>query len=79
VTHLLAILDRLVDCGNTVIVIEHNMDVVRRADWIIDLGPEGGSKGGRIVFAGTPKDLLKAKGSLTSRYLQPPAGAAVTL
>jgi excinuclease UvrABC ATPase subunit len=71
VAHLLAILDRLVDGGNTVIVIEHNMDVVRRADWIIDLGPEGGSKGGQVVFAGTPTDLLKATASLTSQYLQP--------
>jgi excinuclease UvrABC ATPase subunit len=70
VTHLLAILDRLVDAGNTVIVIEHHMDVVRRADWIIDLGPEGGSKGGRIVFEGTPVQLLDACQSLTSRYLQ---------
>jgi excinuclease ABC A subunit len=69
VTHLLAILDRLVDAGNTVIVIEHHMDVVRRADWIIDLGPEGGSKGGRIVFEGTPVQLLDACQSLTSRYL----------
>jgi excinuclease UvrABC ATPase subunit len=70
VAHLLAILDRLVDGGNSVIVIEHNMDVVRRADWIIDLGPEGGSKGGRVVFEGTPMSLLKASQSLTSRYLQ---------
>jgi excinuclease ABC A subunit len=71
VGHLLAILDRLVDGGNTVIVIEHNMDVVRRADWIIDLGPEGGSKGGRVMFEGTPTALLDASTSLTSRYLQP--------
>ena len=71
VAHLLAILDRLVDGGNTVIVIEHNMDVIRHADWIIDLGPEGGSKGGRVVFEGTPTQLLDAKQSLTSRYLQP--------
>src|SRR4051794_33382123 len=69
VGHLLAILDRLVDGGNTVIVIEHNMDVIRRADWIIDLGPEGGSKGGRVVFEGPPEQLATAKGSLTSRYL----------
>jgi excinuclease UvrABC ATPase subunit len=77
VAHLLAILDRLVDGGNSVIVIEHNMDVVRRADWIIDLGPEGGSKGGSVVFEGTPAALLDATGSLTSRYLEPaaPAGA----
>jgi excinuclease UvrABC ATPase subunit len=73
VSHLLAILDRLVDGGNTVIVIEHNMDVVRRADWIIDLGPEGGSKGGRVVFEGTPEQLAKAKASLTSPYLKPRA------
>jgi excinuclease UvrABC ATPase subunit len=73
VSHLLAILDRLVDRGNTVIVIEHNMDVVRRADWIVDLGPEGGSKGGRIVFEGTPEQLSQAKGSLTSKYLKPKA------
>ena len=77
--HLLAILDRLVDGGNTVIVIEHNMDVVRRADWIIDLGPEGGSKGGRVVFEGTPTALLDASQSLTSRYLQPRAPARPVL
>jgi len=70
ITHLLAIMDRLVDGGNTVIVIEHNLDVVRSADWIIDLGPEGGSKGGEVVFEGTPGELAKAKDSLTGRYLQ---------
>jgi excinuclease UvrABC ATPase subunit len=70
VAHLLAIMNRLVDAGNTVIVIEHNMDVVRNADWIIDLGPEGGSKGGQVVFQGTPADLLNAPDSLTGRYLQ---------
>ncbi|MET0398381.1 MAG: excinuclease ABC subunit UvrA [Longimicrobiaceae bacterium] len=72
--HLLAILDRLVDAGNTVIVIEHNLDVIRNADWIIDLGPEGGSRGGRVVFTGTPTDLLGATHSLTSRYLRPGGG-----
>ena len=76
VTHLLAMMNRLVDGGNTVIVVEHNMDVIRNADWIIDLGPEGGSKGGRVVFAGTPKELLSATQSLTSGYLQP--GALLT-
>ena len=60
IAHLLAIIDRLVDGGNTVIVIEHNLDVIRNADWIIDLGPEGGSKGGRVVFEGTPAALLEA-------------------
>ena len=67
--HLLKIINKLVDGGNTVIVIEHNMDVVRNADWIIDMGPEGGSKGGKVMFEGTPKQLLTAKQSLTSAYL----------
>jgi len=69
-SHLLAMLDRLVDGGNTVIVIEHNLDVIRNADWIIDLGPEGGSRGGQIVFTGTPTELLYAPGSLTGEYLR---------
>jgi excinuclease UvrABC ATPase subunit len=66
---LLTIMNRLVDGGNTVIVIEHHLDIVRNADWIIDMGPEGGHKGGTIIFEGTPRDLLNAKQSLTSRYL----------
>ena len=66
---LLAIMDRLVDTGNTVVVIEHNLDVIRNADWIIDMGPEGGSRGGQIMFEGTPEALLGAEGSLTGRYL----------
>ena len=66
-------MNRLVDGGNTVIVIEHNLDVIRNADWIIDLGPEGGSKGGQVMFEGTPEQLLEARHSLTSRYLQPHA------
>jgi excinuclease UvrABC ATPase subunit len=69
-SHLLAMLDRLVDAGNSVIVIEHNLDVVRNADWIIDLGPEGGTKGGEIVFTGTPTEILKAERSLTGQYLR---------
>jgi excinuclease UvrABC ATPase subunit len=71
ITHLLAIMNRLVDGGNTVIVIEHNLDIIRNADWIVDLGPEGGSKGGRVMFEGTPRDLLNVPHSLTSRYLEP--------
>jgi len=67
--HLLAIMNRLVEGGNTVVVIEHNLDVIRNADWIIDMGPEGGSKGGKVMFEGTPKQLLTAKQSLTSAYL----------
>lgn len=69
IAHLLEIMNRLVDTGNTVIVIEHNLDVIKNADWIIDMGPEGGSKGGRVMFEGTPRELLNAKQSLTSRYL----------
>ena len=68
--YLLEIINKLVDGGNTVIVIEHNMDVVRNADWIIDLGPEGGHKGGQILFEGTPKDLLNAEISYTAQYLR---------
>ncbi len=67
--HLLKIMNRLVDTGNTVIIIEHNLDVIRNADWIIDMGPEGGNKGGRVIFEGTPKDIRGARGSLTSQYL----------
>ena len=52
--HLLEVINRLVDTGNTVIVIEHNQDVIKNADWIIDMGPEGGNKGGRVIFEGTP-------------------------
>ncbi len=69
-SHLLAMLDRLVDAGNTVIVIEHNLDVIRNADWIIDLGLEGGSRGGEILFSGTPRDLLDVDASLTAEYLR---------
>jgi excinuclease UvrABC ATPase subunit len=70
ITHLLEIVDRLVDAGNTVVIIEHNLDVVRHADWIIDLGPEGGSKGGKVVFAGTPAELARHKTSITAKYLR---------
>jgi excinuclease UvrABC ATPase subunit len=70
IRHLLEVLDRLVDTGNTVIVIEHNLDVIKNADWIIDLGPEGGNKGGTVMFEGTPRDLLGAKHSITSAYLR---------
>ena len=66
---LLDIMNRLVDTGNTVIVIEHNLDVIRNADWIIDMGPEGGSKGGHVIFEGTPQTLLNTEHSLTGRYL----------
>jgi excinuclease UvrABC ATPase subunit len=70
IDHLMVIMNRLVDTGNTVIVIEHNLHVIKNADWIIDMGPEGGSKGGRILFEGTPHQLLGAAHSLTSAYLR---------
>jgi excinuclease UvrABC ATPase subunit len=68
--HLLAIINRLVDAGNTVIVIEHNLAMIKNADWIIDMGPEGGNKGGRVLFEGTPLRLLDCEQSLTSAYLR---------
>jgi excinuclease ABC A subunit len=68
--HLLAIINRLVDAGNTVIVIEHNLAIIKNADWIIDMGPEAGNKGGRVMFEGTPLRLLDCEQSLTSAYLQ---------
>lgn len=67
---LLGVLNRLVDHGNTILVIEHNLDVVKVADWVIDLGPEGGSGGGRILFEGTPDDLIKVKESHTGKFLK---------
>jgi len=70
ISHLLAIMNRLVDAGNTVIVIEHNTGVIKNADWIIDMGPEGGTKGGKVMFEGTPKQLLAARNSLTSEYIR---------
>src|SRR5512145_1584649 len=70
IDHLLGVINRLVDTGNTVIVIEHNLHIVKNADWIIDMGPEGGSKRGKVIFEGTPKQLLTAKQSLTSEYLK---------
>jgi excinuclease ABC subunit A len=64
------VLHKLVDDGNTIVVIEHNLDVIAEADWIIDLGPEGGDKGGTIVTQGTPADIAKAKGSKTGKFLK---------
>lgn len=68
---LLVVLQKLVDQGNTVIVIEHNLDVVKVADYIIDLGPEGGERGGEVVATGTPEDICKVKESYTGQYLKP--------
>jgi excinuclease ABC subunit A len=66
---LLKVLDRLKDQGNTIVVIEHNLDVIKTADWIIDLGPEGGSDGGKIVATGTPENVSKVKNSFTGQFL----------
>ncbi len=76
VRKLLTVLHALVDRGNTVVVIEHNLDVIKTADWILDLGPEGGDAGGRLVVAGTPEDVAASSASHTGRYLAPLLGAS---
>ena len=68
---LLEVLHALVDQGNTVLVIEHNLEVIKTADWVLDLGPEGGDGGGRIVAVGTPEDIAAASDSHTGRFLAP--------
>jgi excinuclease ABC subunit A len=68
---LLEVLHRLADQGNTVVVIEHNLDVIKTADWVIDLGPGGGVNGGRIVVEGTPETVAATKASFTGQYLKP--------
>jgi uvrABC system protein A len=70
VNRLIAVLERIVDNGDTVIIIEHNLDVIKCADWIIDLGPEGGDGGGTIVAQGTPEDIIKVEESWTGQYLK---------
>jgi excinuclease ABC subunit A len=67
---LLKSFDALIEQGNTIIVIEHNMDVIKCADWIIDIGPEGGDRGGNVVFEGVPEDLILEKGSYTGSFLK---------
>jgi len=67
---LMSVLDRLVDAGHTVLVIEHHLDVIKRADWVIDLGPDAGSGGGRVVAQGTPELVALLEGSHTGRYLR---------
>lgn len=71
IARLLTVLHRLVDSGESVLVIEHNLDVIKTADYLIDLGPEGGTRGGTIIASGTPEDVVKAEGSYTGRYLKP--------
>ena len=75
---LLEVLQRLVDAGNTVLVIEHNLDVIKQADWIVDLGPEGGDEGGEIIAVGTPEDVCRVEDSVTGQFLSSilPARAA---
>jgi excinuclease ABC subunit A len=68
---LLKVLSRLRDHGNTIVVIEHNLDVIKTADWVVDLGPEGGEGGGRIVATGAPEVVAQQGGSYTGRYLKP--------
>ena len=70
INKLIAVLNRLADAGNTLIIIEHNLDVIKCADWVIDLGPEGGDKGGTLLATGTPEDIAKVKTSYTGQYLQ---------
>ena len=70
ISHLLDVLQKLVDKGNTVLVIEHNMDVIKSADHVIDLGPEGGEKGGRIIALGTPEEVAKNPASFTGKFLK---------
>ncbi|BDU78748.1 excinuclease ABC subunit UvrA [Mesoterricola sediminis] len=68
---LLEVIHRLMEAGNTVVVIEHNLDVIKTADWILDMGPEGGGEGGRIIATGTPEEVARDKGSVTGRFLKP--------
>ena len=68
---LLGVLGRLVDAGNTVVVIEHNLDVIKTADWLIDMGPEGGSRGGKVIAEGTPEQIAVHPDSYTGEFLKP--------
>jgi excinuclease ABC subunit A len=72
------VIQALAESGNTVVIIEHNLDVIKQADWIIDLGPEGGDGGGRIVAAGTPEDVAGVAGSYTGRFLKGALGKTKT-
>ena len=67
---LLEVLNSLVDRGNSMIIIEHNLDIIKSADWIIDMGPEGGERGGTVVAQGKPEDIIKNKNSYTAKYLK---------
>jgi excinuclease ABC subunit A len=68
---LMIVLDRLVAGGNTLVVIEHNLDVIKTADWVVDIGPEGGDEGGRVIATGTPEDVARVSESYTGQFLIP--------
>jgi len=70
INKLLKVLNGLVEAGNTVLLVEHNMDIIKSADWIIDIGPEGGEEGGHIIAEGVPEKIVKQKKSYTGRYLK---------
>ena len=76
VKQLLEVLNRLIDQGNTVVLIEHNLDVIKQADYVIDLGPEGGDRGGRIIATGPPETIVHCKASYTGQYLKSVIGTA---
>ena len=76
IAQLLDVLHKLRDQGNTVVVIEHNLDVIKTADWVVDLGPEGGAGGGQIIATGTPEEVAKTRGSHTGRFLKPLLGSS---
>ncbi|MCE7859984.1 MAG: excinuclease ABC subunit UvrA, partial [Chloroflexi bacterium CFX2] len=67
---LIEVMQRLVEAGNSVLIIEHNLDIIKVADWLIDLGPEGGDRGGELIAEGTPEQVMKIKGSYTGKYLK---------
>jgi excinuclease ABC subunit A len=70
VERLIAVLQRLVDAGHSVLIVEHDLDLIAAADWVIDLGPEGGEGGGEVVAAGTPDEVARCKGSYTGQFLK---------
>lgn len=70
ITKLMKLFNSLVDSGNTVIIIEHNLDVIKQTDWIIDIGPEGGKNGGKVVFQGTPKEMITTSQTLTAKSIR---------
>ena len=74
VAKLMKLFNSLVDKGNTVIIIEHNLDVIKMADYIIDIGPDGGSKGGEVVFTGTPLEMIESSNTITAQYLRKASG-----